>query len=128
MKSCPTCNRTFEDTLSFCLIDGSILSAPFDPRETPRASDNASPPRTERLPSKPVEPTRSVTKPEEVSPALPTVSSTLDIPSQRRETFLPAREDHSSMVSPSPAMKTMKVSSPKVTIGDIQVESRDPTR
>ncbi|HWP54982.1 MAG TPA: SUMF1/EgtB/PvdO family nonheme iron enzyme [Pyrinomonadaceae bacterium] len=31
MKSCPTCNRTFEDTLTFCLVDGSILSAPFDP-------------------------------------------------------------------------------------------------
>jgi tetratricopeptide (TPR) repeat protein len=31
MKSCPTCNRTFEDTFTFCLVDGSILSAPFDP-------------------------------------------------------------------------------------------------
>lgn len=34
MKSCPTCNRTFEDTFTFCLIDGSILSAPFDPQAT----------------------------------------------------------------------------------------------
>lgn len=34
MKSCPKCNRTFEDTLTFCLIDGSILSAPFDPHAT----------------------------------------------------------------------------------------------
>ena len=34
MKSCPTCNRTFEDTLTYCLIDGSILSAPFDPHAT----------------------------------------------------------------------------------------------
>ena len=34
MKSCPTCNRTFEDTLTFCLVDGSILSAPFDPQAT----------------------------------------------------------------------------------------------
>jgi formylglycine-generating enzyme required for sulfatase activity len=31
MKRCPDCNRTFEDTMSFCLVDGSILSAPFDP-------------------------------------------------------------------------------------------------
>ena len=31
MKSCPTCNRTFDDTLTFCLIDGSVLSPPFDP-------------------------------------------------------------------------------------------------
>jgi formylglycine-generating enzyme required for sulfatase activity len=32
MKSCPTCNRTFEDLMTFCLVDGSILSAPFDPK------------------------------------------------------------------------------------------------
>jgi hypothetical protein len=30
MKSCPTCSRTFEDTFTFCLIDGTVLSAPFD--------------------------------------------------------------------------------------------------
>ena len=34
MKSCPACNRTFEDTFTFCLVDGSILSAPFDPQAT----------------------------------------------------------------------------------------------
>jgi hypothetical protein len=34
MKSCPTCNRTFEDTFTFCLIDGSVLSAPLDPHAT----------------------------------------------------------------------------------------------
>jgi hypothetical protein len=34
MKTCPTCNRTFEDTFTFCLVDGSILSAPFDPHAT----------------------------------------------------------------------------------------------
>lgn len=37
MKSCPTCNRTYpDDTLAFCLIDGSVLSAPYDPQETRR--------------------------------------------------------------------------------------------
>jgi PAN domain-containing protein len=35
MKSCPSCQRTFDDTLTFCLIDGSVLSAPNDPNETP---------------------------------------------------------------------------------------------
>ena len=31
MKSCPTCNRTYpDDTLAFCLVDGSVLSAPYD--------------------------------------------------------------------------------------------------
>jgi hypothetical protein len=34
MKSCPTCKRTFEDNLTYCLIDGSILSPPFDPHAT----------------------------------------------------------------------------------------------
>jgi hypothetical protein len=40
MKSCPTCNRTFDDTLTFCLIDGSILSAPFDPKATLHLPDS----------------------------------------------------------------------------------------
>ncbi|MDT4899017.1 MAG: Tetratricopeptide repeat [Acidobacteriota bacterium] len=30
MKHCPTCSRTFEDAFTFCLVDGAILSAPFD--------------------------------------------------------------------------------------------------
>ena len=31
MKSCPACNRTYTDeTLSFCLEDGSVLSAPYN--------------------------------------------------------------------------------------------------
>ena len=51
MKSCPTCNRTFEDTMTFCLVDGSILSAPFDPnveRREVTASESA--PSTMRYP------------------------------------------------------------------------------
>src|SRR5438132_11943801 len=50
MKSCPTCNRTYpDDTLAFCLIDGSILSAPYDPAATnpAGASRDSSPPATE---------------------------------------------------------------------------------
>ena len=39
MKSCPTCNRTYpDDTLAFCLVDGSILSAPYDPAATKSSS------------------------------------------------------------------------------------------
>src|SRR5205814_517531 len=35
MKSCPKCNRTYSDeTFAFCLDDGSLLSAPFDPEAT----------------------------------------------------------------------------------------------
>lgn len=44
MKSCPTCKRTFEDTTVFCLVDGSILSAPFDPHAPVPPSE---PPPTE---------------------------------------------------------------------------------
>lgn len=40
MKSCPACQRTFEDTLTFCLVDGSILSAPFDPKAAQSISEN----------------------------------------------------------------------------------------
>ncbi len=36
MKSCPICNRTFEDDLTYCLVDGAILSAPYDPQATQR--------------------------------------------------------------------------------------------
>jgi hypothetical protein len=52
MKSCPTCNRTYpDDTLAFCLVDGSILSAPYDPQTTrPQSySPHTEPPPTEIL-------------------------------------------------------------------------------
>ncbi len=53
MKSCPTCNRTFEDSFTFCLIDGAVLSAPFDPKATKRipAARATKAPVTEVLPS-----------------------------------------------------------------------------
>ncbi|HMJ25068.1 MAG TPA: hypothetical protein VK475_04545 [Pyrinomonadaceae bacterium] len=53
MKSCPTCNRTFEDSFTFCLIDGAVLSAPFDPEATRRIPEArvTKAPRTEVLPS-----------------------------------------------------------------------------
>ena len=48
MKICPSCNRTYEDdTLSFCLADGSVLSISNDLYETQRIpaprSTNAAP-------------------------------------------------------------------------------------
>lgn len=48
MKICPSCKRTYDDdTLSFCLADGSVLSASPDPHETQRIpaprSTNAAP-------------------------------------------------------------------------------------
>ena len=51
MKSCPTCNRTFEDTFTFCLADGSLLDAPFDPQATRKIPEprQTEPPPTEVL-------------------------------------------------------------------------------
>jgi hypothetical protein len=52
MKSCPTCNRTYpDDVLAFCLVDGSILSAPYDPEATQRipSARSTNPPPTEVL-------------------------------------------------------------------------------
>ena len=46
MKTCPTCQRTFSDeSLTFCLVDGAVLSAPYDPNQTqilpePRTTDS----------------------------------------------------------------------------------------
>jgi len=53
MKRCPKCDRTFEESLTFCLVDGSVLSAPFDPHATLRDTtrNTAEPPPTEVLPS-----------------------------------------------------------------------------
>ena len=35
MKRCPACNRTYADeTFSFCLADGTLLSAAYDPHAT----------------------------------------------------------------------------------------------
>lgn len=44
MKRCRECNRTYaDDTISFCLADGQLLSASYDPAATlplrPRATD-----------------------------------------------------------------------------------------
>lgn len=53
MKSCPTCNRTYpDDTLAFCLVDGAVLSAPYDPEKTQRIPPprTTSPAATEILP------------------------------------------------------------------------------
>ena len=53
MKTCPTCNRTYEDdSFAFCLDDGARLSAAYDPHSTlpgPVARDT-DPPKTAILP------------------------------------------------------------------------------
>ncbi len=49
MKSCPACNSTYsDDSITFCLVDGSILSAPYEPEATQRipAARITNPPAT----------------------------------------------------------------------------------
>ena len=44
MKECPQCKRTYADeTLAFCLADGALLSAPYDPNATLRLSTPTDP-------------------------------------------------------------------------------------
>lgn len=78
MKSCPTCRRTFEDTFTFCLADGSLLSPPFDPQATQHlpVSRNPAPPRTEVLRNAPYPNALPPTQPtREVQDAPPTIAS-----------------------------------------------------
>lgn len=52
MKRCSKCGRTYaEESLAFCLDDGSLLSAPYDPNATLRMSPPTNPTATEVLPS-----------------------------------------------------------------------------
>lgn len=53
MKRCPICNRTFEDTFTFCLVDGSLLDAPSDQQASLNISE---PRRTERPPTEVLSP------------------------------------------------------------------------
>jgi hypothetical protein len=88
MKSCPTCNRTYpDDNLAFCLMDGAVLSAPYDPAEPQR------PPATRGSNSPPTEvispPQRSV----ETSPPL---QSTIRAPAPPVPTLPSDNETRSS--------------------------------
>ena len=47
MKSCPICNRAFDETRTFCLEDGAALSPPFDPRRENHVASGDTAPRTE---------------------------------------------------------------------------------
>src|SRR6185369_6384346 len=83
MKSCPTCNRTFDDTMTFCLIDGAVLSAPFDPNvgRAPAAVRDPQPPPTQMLNVEP-------SMPQTTAPTLPIVNPTVaNLPAEPPETI-----------------------------------------
>jgi hypothetical protein len=77
MKSCPTCNRTYpDDTLAFCLVDGSILSAPYEPGKPVWSTPAA---KTEVLkPSAALTPTMPAQHPPEPWTPLQTPAATKD--------------------------------------------------
>lgn len=51
MKRCPECNRTYsDDTLSFCLADGTLLSAPYENQAARPLPDKANQAPTEKMP------------------------------------------------------------------------------
>ncbi len=84
MKTCPNCNRTFEDTFTFCLADGSLLNAPFDPQATLTIPEprQTVPPPTEVLPRSESEelPPESVTTIEQPEAPNSAIAATIESP------------------------------------------------
>jgi hypothetical protein len=97
MKSCPTCNRTFEDTFTFCLIDGSILSAPYDPQATLIDSANNSQP-TVALPT---------SKPAGTSTQMPQPAAT--VPMFSAEERYSNRTQSTSLIEPAARIKFLSL-------------------
>src|SRR5258708_14042138 len=107
MKHCPTCNRTFDDTMSFCLVDGTILSAPFDPHVTHQntAGRQTDPAPTEILKSAANIADPTPTRQEEREPTLlpPTVASS-GIPTQAETSSAAPQAYPSNHLLPSPSV------------------------
>ena len=76
MKSCPTCNRTYsDDTFTFCLSDGALLSAPYDPQATLVIPARATDPR----PAVDPQPTSPPEAPE-LAPTMPLLERKVERP------------------------------------------------
>lgn len=122
MKSCPDCNRTFEDTMSFCLIDGSVLSAPFEPNATQLQSSSRriEPRATEILYAAPG------TTEEHLPPSVPeplpqTVSSPAKPANSLRETVASRQKTAPAEVD-QPPMSTIRAILPEYGSGPAQSE------
>jgi hypothetical protein len=95
MKRCPTCNRTFEDTLTYCLIDGSILDAPFDPHATLVIPE---PRQTEPPPTEVLQPKEEAV--EEIQPAISN------------------KAESENLIEPEPTVDAATVAAPEALSGD----------
>jgi len=125
MKSCPACNRTFDDTMTFCLVDGSVLSAPFDPKATqqPPASRNTDPAPTMMYPApNAVHSTPPPQSDKELLPPPQTIASPASIPGAQPESVSPPPRKDEEVASQS-AMKTIMAPPPEVVFGTNQREA-----
>ena len=78
MKQCPTCNRTYaDDGFTFCLSDGALLSAPYDPaKEKPVSTlQSSGPPPTAVLPLGNKSAAQSESRENDPAPLPPTIAS-----------------------------------------------------
>jgi formylglycine-generating enzyme required for sulfatase activity len=131
MKSCPTCNRTFDDAMTFCLVDGSILSAPFELRPGDRQAtpQTANSDRTERLPHAP-KPTRSAPHDRESTPPATIASPGAQPPPTEAASTLELKPALPETAASHSVMKTMKAPLPEVIPSRNQREvfaaERDP--
>jgi hypothetical protein len=77
MKKCPKCNRTYaDDAFTFCLEDGALLSAPYDPKEKPVSTiQTGGPPPTVALPSSSTDNTSQLDRDKAATPLQPTIAS-----------------------------------------------------
>jgi hypothetical protein len=108
MKRCPTCDKTFEDSMRFCQSDGTPLveDAPIDPYKTMVAKPEdiaAAIPSSFKEPEKPVEPEH-----EEV----------LEIPKDDdpRKTMIASKEEISEILSEEPGMEIPAVNEPATPV------------
>jgi TonB family protein len=86
IKHCPTCNRTYSDeSISFCLADGALLSAPFE-------GQRSEPPPTEILRTDLPPPPAT----EPVKPVIPTITS---LPGAPKYSPLPGNEPSSNRLA-----------------------------
>lgn len=93
MKSRPECNRTFEDSFTFCLIDGSVLSAPI----APNAILTIPEPRQTKPP-----PTEVLRPQEEVEREIPPTIASTEPPQKPQELV-------STIAAPAPVFESSKV-------------------
>jgi formylglycine-generating enzyme required for sulfatase activity len=118
MKRCPTCDRTFDDTLTFCLIDGSVLSAPFDPHSIDHNAvhRDREPPPTRMIDPAAI-PGASGQQPYEELP--PTRALSGELANEAERTTTPSRlQEQAENARSEPVMRTIQAPPPEVVFNN----------